>query len=74
MEELIIEAVRPHVVLYDTSHPDYMKTKLKQEIWNTIANDVNAKNGKHSYLIAATETFFTNKNIRCVKLYSNVNG
>jgi len=26
MEEKLIEAVRPHKILYDTSHADYMKT------------------------------------------------
>jgi hypothetical protein len=45
MEEQIIEAVRPHVVLYDTNHSDYMKSKLKQDIWSAIA-DLNLSNGK----------------------------
>ena len=29
MEDQIIEAVRPRLVLYDTSHSDYIKSKLK---------------------------------------------
>jgi len=47
IEEQIIEAVRPHLVLYDTNHSDYMKSKLKQDIWNTIAKDLNLSNGKY---------------------------
>ena len=44
MEEQIIEAVRPHLVLYDTNHSDYMKSKLKQDIWSAIAKDLNLSN------------------------------
>jgi len=47
MEEEIIEAVRPHLVLYDTSHSDYMKSKLKQDTWSAIAKDLNLSNGKY---------------------------
>jgi hypothetical protein len=48
VEEQIIEAVRPHVGLYDTIHSDYMKSKLKQDIWSAIAKDLNLSNGKFS--------------------------
>ena len=47
MEEEFIEAARPHLVLYDTSHSDYMKSKLKQGIWSAIAKDLNLSNGKY---------------------------
>ena len=47
MEEEIIEAGRPHVVLYDNSHSDYMKSKLKQDIWSAIAKDLNLSKGKY---------------------------
>ena len=47
MEEKIIEAVRPHLVLYDTNHSDYMKAKLKQNIWSEIAEDLSLSNGKY---------------------------
>jgi hypothetical protein len=47
MEEKIIESVRSHPVLYDVNHADYVKTKLKQDIWSEIAKDVNVNNGKY---------------------------
>ena len=47
MEEQIIEAVRPHLVLYHTSHKEYMKSKLKEVIWSAIAKDLNLSNGKY---------------------------
>ena len=47
MEEQIIEAVRPHLVLYDTNHKDYVKSKLKEDIWSAIAKDLNLSNGKY---------------------------
>jgi hypothetical protein len=46
MEEEITEAVRPHLVLYDTSHSDYMKSKLKEDIWSTVAKDLDLSNSK----------------------------
>jgi len=46
MEEKLIEAVRPHKILYDTSHSDYMKTKLKNDLWDKIADELELKNGK----------------------------
>ena len=47
MEEQIIEAVRPHLVLYDTNYSDYIKSKLKEDIWSAIAKDLNLSNGKY---------------------------
>ncbi|KAF0749181.1 MADF domain-containing protein [Aphis craccivora] len=44
--EKLIEAVRPHKILYDTSHADYMKSKLKNDLWDKIADDLELKNGK----------------------------
>ncbi|XP_050315845.1 uncharacterized protein LOC126750316 [Anthonomus grandis grandis] len=43
MEEKLIEAVRNRQVLYDTSHVDYMRTKLKTEKWEEIAKEVDMK-------------------------------
>lgn len=45
-EEKLIEAVREHKELYDTKDENYMKTKLKNRIWEDIANDLNLKDGK----------------------------
>ncbi|XP_018573062.1 uncharacterized protein LOC108912337 [Anoplophora glabripennis] len=45
MEEKLIEAVRLRELLYDTSHEDYMRTKLKTEKWSEIANEVGMKTG-----------------------------
>lgn len=50
MEEKLIEAVRVRQVLYDTSHADYMRTKLKTEKWEEIAKEIGMKNGKFIYL------------------------
>jgi hypothetical protein len=47
MEEKIIESVRSQPVLYDVNHADYVKTKLKQDIWSEIAKDVNVNNGNY---------------------------
>lgn len=47
MEETLIEAVRHYSVLFDTSHADYMKGKLKNEIWEKIASDLKLSNGKY---------------------------
>lgn len=46
MEEKLIEAVRERKLLYDTSHSDYVKSKLKSQVWNEIANETGMKNGK----------------------------
>lgn len=46
MEEQLIELVRKHTVLYDTNDASYLKSKLKDEIWNQIAKELNAKSGK----------------------------
>ena len=33
--------------LYDTNHSDYVKSKLKQDIWSAIAKYLNLSNGKY---------------------------
>ncbi|KAJ8941980.1 hypothetical protein NQ314_010204 [Rhamnusium bicolor] len=43
MEEKLIEAVRCRKVLYDTSDVNYMKTKLKQQLWEEIAKGIGLK-------------------------------
>lgn len=47
MYEKLIELVRKYTVLYDTNDPEYLKSKLKTEIWNNIARNINLKHGKH---------------------------
>jgi len=47
MEETLIEAVRHYKALFDTSHTDYMKGKLKNEIWEKIASELKLSNGKY---------------------------
>lgn len=51
MEEKLIEAVRVNKILFDTSHPDYMRSKLKSEKWEEIAKVIGMKNGKTYLLI-----------------------
>lgn len=51
IEENLIEAVRHHKVLFDTSHADYMKAKLKNKIWEKIAEELKLKNGKYNLFI-----------------------
>ncbi|XP_037939491.1 uncharacterized protein LOC119672503 [Teleopsis dalmanni] len=46
--EELIEAVKEHKELYDTNHPNYMKTKLKWIIWNTIAKRLHFTNGENA--------------------------
>jgi hypothetical protein len=46
MEAEIIEAVQPHLVLYDINHSDYMKSKLIGDIWSAIAKDLNVSDCK----------------------------
>ncbi|XP_049836061.1 uncharacterized protein LOC126281281 [Schistocerca gregaria] len=45
MEEKLIEAVRVRKLLYDTSHKDYLKTKLKAEKWEEVAKETDIRNG-----------------------------
>lgn len=45
MKELI-ERVKIYKELYDPNHPDYMKTDVKHQIWEIIANAVGLKDGK----------------------------
>lgn len=35
-DQLLIELVQDHPVLYELSHPNYMDSSFKQEIWNVI--------------------------------------
>ena len=43
--EKLIEAVREHSALYDTNHHDYMRTKLKDELWGRIALELKYADG-----------------------------
>jgi len=67
MEEQIIEAIRPHLVLYDTNHSDYMRSKLKQDIWSTITKDLNLSNGNTMKTIYS-ECKQCKKDLRCIGL------
>ncbi|KAJ8958075.1 hypothetical protein NQ314_006466 [Rhamnusium bicolor] len=51
MEEKLIEAVRCRKVLYDTSDVNYMKTKLKQQLWEEIPKEIGLKTGSETKII-----------------------
>jgi hypothetical protein len=42
----VASEVRRYRMLYDKNHPDYMKSKLKQEIWNNVAKSLKTIDGK----------------------------
>lgn len=46
MDEQIIELVRRHSILYDTNDPNYLKAKLKDELWKDIGKELSLKSGK----------------------------
>lgn len=52
--EQLIEAVRHQRVLYDTSHPDYMRGTYKDELWADIALSLQLKDGEYGiiYILA----------------------
>lgn len=50
MEEKLIEAVRNRRILFDTSHEDYMRTKLKSLKWEDVAKESDMKNGKFIFI------------------------
>lgn len=39
--EKLIEMVRGFPMLYDTNHEDYMKEKLKDDLWEKITKELN---------------------------------
>lgn len=43
--EHLIQLVQDHPVLYDTSNEDYMRGKLKDDIWDKIAKELNFTSG-----------------------------
>jgi hypothetical protein len=63
MKEQIIEAVRAQTVLNDTSHVHYKKCKLKQDIWNEIAKDLNLNDSKYFQIIYSLTN--NTKGLRC---------
>lgn len=40
-DEYLIEMVRQHSELYDLSHPKYMDSNFKMDIWNKIGQHLN---------------------------------
>lgn len=48
----LIDLVRKHAVLYDVSHPDYVKMRLKADIWTRIAKKLNMKDGTYNISVA----------------------
>jgi hypothetical protein len=56
IDEKIIEMVRSHIELYDLSHPKYMDSAHKDEIWSSIGNEINLT-GKW-YLFVLHYVFF----------------
>lgn len=59
MEEKLIESVRSRKVLYDTNHPDYMRNKLKKQLWEEVSKEVKMSNGKFN--IAFIYNFIDNE-------------
>ena len=49
--EELIEAVHHQTVLYDTSHPDYMRGTYKDEIWAHIACILQLKDAEYRLLL-----------------------
>ena len=49
IDDLLIELVRNHPVLFDLSKPKYMNSNVKQDIWNKIGEEMKV-DGK--YLIS----------------------
>ncbi|CAG9771539.1 unnamed protein product [Ceutorhynchus assimilis] len=48
MHEQLIELVSRHTILYDTNDPNYLKSKLKDELWNDIGKEVKLKSGNEA--------------------------
>ncbi|XP_050519262.1 uncharacterized protein LOC126893284 [Diabrotica virgifera virgifera] len=48
MNEQLIELVRSQTILYDTNDPNYLKAKLKDELWNDIGKKLNLKSGNEA--------------------------
>lgn len=47
--EKLISIVQGYPVLYNTSDPDYMRAKLKDEIWGKIGTELQCE-GKFIYI------------------------
>lgn len=47
-DELLIELVRNHPVLYDLSQLKYMDCNFKQDVWNKIGEEIKL-DGKYSF-------------------------
>ncbi|KAL1489355.1 hypothetical protein ABEB36_014268 [Hypothenemus hampei] len=47
--EKLIEVVRNNPILYDTSHQDYIRTKLKEDLWEKIAKELNYTNDENHH-------------------------
>jgi hypothetical protein len=39
--EDVVKRIRNEIILYDTAHPDFMKTVFKDNVWNGLAEKVN---------------------------------
>ncbi|XP_041972052.1 uncharacterized protein LOC121728022 [Aricia agestis] len=45
--EIFIQTVQNYPVLYDTSHKDYKNNRIKNKIWNSIADIIGQSDGDH---------------------------
>lgn len=47
MDEVLIEEVRNHKILYDLGHPDYKNLKKKEYAWREVAASVKLDGKTH---------------------------
>ena len=62
MEEILIEKVRQHHVLYNMKSPDYRDHHLRQEAWENIARDMETKGMFQNHRIIRIQ-LIRNKNL-----------
>lgn len=49
--ELFIQTVQNYPVLYDTSHKNYKNNRIKNKIWDSIAEIIGQSDGKQNFLL-----------------------
>ena len=47
--EILIQTVQNYPVLYDTSHADYKNTRIKNRIWDNIAEIIGDSDGNYFF-------------------------
>lgn len=63
--------VRRYQMLYDKSHPDYMKSKLKKDVWRTVAQRIGTIDGKKIDGLKG-KTFFNSGKTKLVNMQKAV--